>query len=319
MKLLLLRGMVPRDRNPKEIMFKNLSECDDIYTHMAEKIGDDVEIWYWGGEREFWWSEKCVERWIPDFNKYKSDFKPDVIWARGGFEEYLPVLKRFPNAYKIYYSAGRGTKYIPKDGTDYNLVLCDSKSQLDDVVGRGFNGKLWIKPAAPIFKPISVEKKYDVCFIANGTQAKIKNIKWVYKTVPKELSVLHLGNKNAFKIPGNVKCRRVTRSEMPTEISKCRVGIIPYGKTDSAPRALVEMLACGVPVVVLSGVRFWQSKYSNENSIVKTLNTADFWDMVKKTINGYGLWGSNPSRYYEKELNVDKASEYLKSLIFSGV
>jgi hypothetical protein len=30
MKLLFLRGGVPKDRDPKQIMFNNLKECDDI-------------------------------------------------------------------------------------------------------------------------------------------------------------------------------------------------------------------------------------------------------------------------------------------------
>ena len=44
MKLLFLRGSVPEDRNPKEIMYDSLEAETDVWTHIACNLGDKVEI-----------------------------------------------------------------------------------------------------------------------------------------------------------------------------------------------------------------------------------------------------------------------------------
>ena len=312
MKLLLLRGRVPIDRPRSEIKYSTIEECDDIYTLMAYHLADEVEVWYWGGDRVRKYGH-MTERWIPNFKKVKSDFKPDVIWARGGFDEYRTVLKRYPDAFKIFYAAGRGSKHVPNDGIDYGLVLADTPVQLADIQDHGFNGALWTKPAAPMIKPKKTKKKYDICYIANAGQAKIKNLRWVYETAPRDLKILHLGFPNSLKVPKNVTQKRVLRSEIASEISKCKIGIIPYRKIDSAPRAMVEMMACGLQIVVMQGVKFWQDMYFPEKNMGHVTNMSTFWFRVKNVLEK----GQVPdiSKYYEEKLSMIPSANRLRGLI----
>ena len=230
MKLLFLRGQVPQDRNPKEICHKSLAEEDDVWTHLAYHLGDEAcEVVYWGGNRSVKYSDTCTIRWVKSLKNYVCSFEPDVVWARGGFDEYLPALKRYCGVTRVYY--GSGVRFRPSDRLDYDLVLCDSAKQLQKVVDRGYNGQLWIKPAVDtMFYPRDVKKKYDVGYVGDARysfRARIKNIKLAY-TVPKDLKMLHMGWSGKYKVPKNVTVKRKLRKDMAHQISKCKVIVVPY-------------------------------------------------------------------------------------------
>lgn len=281
MKVLMLRGRVPNDRDPKEIMATSLDDDLDVWTHIAMAMGDTVEVLYWGGRRSVEYDKNKGVVWVPSFKNYVPDFKPDIIFARGGFSEYHDILRRFPDSFKIYYGAGK--RHLPIKGfSDYQMTLQDSIKQWRRAREKFPNIPhiLWHKPVPPQFKPQDVEVKYDVCYIANGGQAGIKGIPWVYKTVPKDLKVLHLGLPSKYKAPKNVKCKRVLKKDMPKWISKCKVGIVPYKSVDSAPRALYEMLACGLNVLVSRNLN-----YNTFNPPMGILKQHDyFWADLKRIL-----------------------------------
>lgn len=319
MKILLLRGQVPRDRDPKEIIFEKIEDCDDVWTqlvfHMLSE-NDLGEVWYWGGKRKYQFTKQFIERWIPDFNHYQSQFNPDVIFCRGGFSEYHSVLNRYPNAFKIYYGAGR--RFLPQPGfSNYNLILQDSQEQLNICQNKYPNIKssLFIKPAADnIFYPKEVEKIYDVCFPANGSQENIKGHKFVFQTAPKELKILNLGNNTRkTEYPRNVRRKRVLKSQMAEEYSRCKVGIVCCsGKVDSCPRVIPEMLACGLPIVVLNEVRFWKEKYITEQTGVIS-NKDNFWNNVREVLQNYQ--NIDTKVYYKKNLSLEKSANFIKNMI----
>ena len=62
MKLLFLRGSVPKDRDPRQIMFDDIEKCDDVWSQLASHLSKDGygEIWYWGGTRKIRYREKRV-------------------------------------------------------------------------------------------------------------------------------------------------------------------------------------------------------------------------------------------------------------------
>jgi hypothetical protein len=258
MKLLFLRGHVPVDLNPKEIMSDSLAADFDVWNHLACALGNTrTEIMYWGGKRLVSYSDTATVRWVDKLKHYKPDFTPDVIFERGGFEEGRAFSKRHPEAYRIYY--GSGVRYRPRSaGVKYDLVLVDSERQLRKARKHGWNAQLWMKPAAPQFKYMpEVAKEFDVAYVADGRfpfRAKIKNVDWFYKHAPKDLKILHLGWSGDRKVPSNITVKRVQRSEMPLWYNKCRVGIVPYTDYDSAPRVIPEMRACGLNVIVSAEV-----------------------------------------------------------------
>jgi len=74
------------------------------------------------------------------------------------------------------------------------------------------------------------------------------------------------------------------RSNMANMYSQCKVGIVPYTSYDSAPRALSEMIACGVaPIIVRDGVR------ANSQGPMIVASKEDFWDIVRVNLKTWHL------------------------------
>ncbi len=330
MNFLMLRGQVPQDRDSLEIVFDKIEDCDDVWTQLffaMVQAGDhDGQLWYWGGSRSKMYTSNFAEKWIPDFetyaNRLEPDFIPDLIFCRGGFKEYHAVLKRFPEAIKIYY--GAGNRFMPQPGfSDYDIILQDSPEQVEECKKKYPNAlvTLFVKPAAEnIFFPISKKKEYDVCFPANGAQP-FKGHDFVYSTVPKDISVLNLGNPSRVPHPKNVTSYRVLRSEMAGHIAKCKAGIVVVqGSIDSCPRVIPEMIACGIPIVAMDNVRFWKDKYMegivSSRSPCSTGEIAyrwNFWDVVRSVLERYNLY--QPRVYYDYYLSMDRAVELLMEKI----
>jgi glycosyltransferase involved in cell wall biosynthesis len=307
MKLILLRGPVPTDRNPNEIKYSSLEKNNDIYELMAERLGDEgCEIVYWGGKYEKRYTEKCRVKWVKNLKKYRPPFEPDVVWVRGGFQECYSFIKKFKKAFILYYGAGK--RYCPKQGR-INLVLADSEQQAKRIRKKGYKAALWWKPAPPQFRPMNIEKKYDVCYVAAIPEDERKNCKWVYKTCPKQFKVLQLGYKpKKMKVPKNFTVKRISRDSMPKALNKCRVLIAPYTEDDSAPRVISEAMACGVPVVALDGMNMWWEKHELNHPPKKY-----FWNHVWLNMQR-GLNYISTS-FYEDYLSMDKAVEHLRGLI----
>lgn len=327
MNFLLLRGAVPTDRDSQEIIFYSIDKSDDMWSLLFYNIlneNDFGEIWYYGRDgRNHKMAPNLMERWVSDFGNHKIKFQPDVIFARGAFKEYHKVFYKYPNALKIRYGAGR--RYLPCQGFyDYNLILQDSPEQLKNCMEKfpHIPSILFIKPTADnIIYPINAEKEYDVCFPANGSQP-FKGHKFVYKTVPKDIKLLNLGNNpRKYKYPNNVTSYRVLRPEMAQHYAKCKMGIVVVSSSiDSCPRVIPEMLACGLPIVVLDGVRFWKDKYiesaASSRSIFSTgevVNKENFWKFVKFVLDNLALYA--PRKYYEHNLSLPIAAKFLREKI----
>jgi len=311
MKFLMLRGHVPQDRDPREICHSSIGEEDCIYVQLAYHLTDErTEVWYQGGKRKQKYSDNFTVRWIPNFRKYKPDWEPDVIWARGGFPYYTDVLERYPNALKVYYGAGK--RYMPLDGVNYDVILVDTKKQQKRVQDEYPKARvfMWIKPAPDnLFYPHKSEIEYDVCYVAASTHAR-KNVDWVLDTIPPDLKMLYLGAKPKRALPPNVTRKRTTRDKLAREYCKCKVGVMPYGTQDSAPRAISEMLACGLPIVAFEKTPFWIQKYK----YVYAADPKNFWNSVRGTL--HQDMKEEVALYYLENLCMKKAVEYLRKIFW---
>jgi len=327
MNFLMLRGQVPQDRDPQEIVFDTLEEVDDMWTHLfygIVKESEQAELWYWGGERYKKFKANFIERWVPSFKHYYNDFfVPDVIFCRGGFPDYQSVLRRFPRAVKIYYGAGR--RFVPQDSFfNYDLILVDSPAQLKKAqeIFPKTKVSLFFKPAPDnLFYPLEgIDKEYDIAYPADGRSMR-KGHDFIYSTVPEDLRLLNLGfPSKVFKNPDNVESYRVIRTLLPRHLQKCHIGIVASTKGkglfgmsyDSCPRIIPEMLACGLPVVVLDELEFWTKKYITPMT-GRIANGYNFWNVVRNVLinrNDY-----NPRKYYEEYLTTEHASKYLREKI----
>lgn len=301
---LFLRGRMERH---KECAWTSLEECTDMWTHLFAGLvqeDDFGKILYSNGNRVTIYRYNFIENWVKSFSKINFElFIPNIIVARGGFKEYVPVLKRYPRAKKIYYGANHGC--IPKDGIKYDLILCDNEAQVAKCEAHGLKGGLFIKPAAPQFKPLGLVKKYDVGFSAIWPRDKRKNVRWVHKTVPSDLKVLQMGN--ACNAPDNVFVKRIKHNRMVRAINKCKVIIAPYTSEDSCPRIISEALACGAPVVALDACQFWRAKYP-----VDVVSKEYFWEIVRERIKGDS---SAVLEVYKQELSIKASVNYLRKVI----
>jgi hypothetical protein len=305
MNWLFLRGRMKRH---SECLWRNLYECTDMWTHLFAGMIDENNsgvILYGNGHRTVKYSNNLHEKWILKFKEY-GGVKPDIIIARGGFKDYVPLLKKYPKAKKVYYGANHGC--IPKDGIQYDLIMCDSEEQVKKCRKHGLNGQLFIKPAAPQFYPRIVEKKYDVGFSAIWPKDKRKNVAWVHKTAPKDLRILQMGH--ACKAPENISVKMIDHDKMPRAISRCKTIIAPYTGEDSCTRIIPEALACGVHVIALHGCQYWREKYP-----VDYISKKHFWETVKRCVKYYQntLYDD-----YKETLSIPVAADYLRRLIYES-
>lgn len=320
---LFLRGFW--DKNNK----KSLIEDSDCWLQLFEALVDECDntqeangcIYYHGYKQKIPLIYNGCMAVAEKGNVIALAPRFDYVFARGGHPEYEPILKKCKNAHITYY--GAGARIVPEKDLGYNLILCDTEEQVEKCKEKypHIKASTWIKPAAKHFKPIECEKEYDACYVANchsKFQEKIKRVKWVYKTVPSDLKVLHLG-KSSIKPPKNVTVKQVSRLEMPKWYSKCMVGIVPYKGYDSAPRVIPEMLACGLSLTVVDSVNFWRDEYLCDSPTFNgfVASKKNFWRDVVGSLNGASLRFVSPviQNYYQEYLSLKPAAEHLRKLI----
>lgn len=317
MNLLFLRGSIPKDRDPKQIIFNNLEECDDVWTQLAQTLSKDGkgELWYWGGKRTTHYRHNFIERWIPDFKSVKNDFIPDVIFARGGFPEYDPILKHYPNVFKIYYGAGK--RFVPQTFKNFHLILVDTPEQKEKAskIFPNIKIELFIKPAAEnIFSPQKRDKKYDVIFCANEHKSGIKGHDFIlpllskFKTLQVGIASVELQK----KYPDITFTNWIPRKDIPELYAQSKIAIIPCSDVDSCPRVIPEALACNCPILVLDTVNLWREKYiTPQTGRIMTKSTCE--EEIRRMIKDYETF--TPYNYYHKELSLSVATEHIRSLI----
>jgi hypothetical protein len=322
---LFLRQEVPVDK--ERISFNHLEEVDDMWIHLFyelhKKLGlEHSEVWMWGGgPRRIDYKNGFVEKWFHEFPI--NNFHPDFIFSRGGFKEYIPIMKHNPNAYKMYYGAIYKDRFNPKlnsDDTDYNLILADSQIQYASLNESKYSPFKFLKPCAEnIFKPIKLDKDYDVVFIANAKQKKTKGHKWFFELMKKRnYKILLIGNLDVEVIRW---CDGldvdfvgwIPRKDIPSSACMAKAGVC-CSIGDSSPRIIPEMLSMGIPVVIRGneGLHIWEDVVMDKSCIISN-SDKDFLVGLDLLIKNYKSF--NPRKFYKENFRLDKISDGLVNRI----
>jgi hypothetical protein len=266
----------------------NLKHDTDMWLQLCRGLGNG-KVWYKG---------------------QKVPKNVSHVFARGGFDFYLPILKKLKSAYIIRYGAGK--RLMPEKGIKYNLILVDSEKQKKKVLKKfpKANVQIFFKPAANHFKPMDIPKKYDVGFVAAIPEDRRKQVTWVYKTLPKGLKVLQIGHRPKFKVPKNVTVKHVKSNKMPKLINQCRTIICPYTEDDSGPRIISEAMACDVRPFILNTTPHCYGHHF-------TFNKKEIWPAITKfmALEWAHKRYREISNYYQEHFSMEKAVEHLKGLI----
>lgn len=321
MNLLFLRGQVPSDRPASQIAFTKLSACDDMWTQLAYALlcdNDYGEIWYEKGNRITRYADNFIERWVSRYANTRCMFRPDVVFARGGFGFQLEEAKAHKKAFKIYYGAGE--RVIPKPGQPWDLVLADTMEQYDRIEQAGYSPLMFIKPAAEnIFHPVKnvVEaKRYDVIFVANWNPNANKGFRFLLPVLRDAgIKTLHVGVGKpkwpaAYPNVDFVGWQR--RHLLPAYYFMAKVAVVWATGKDSCPRVIPEAMASGCPVLVSRNTKLWHKKYITP----KTGCLASKEDFLKVLQDMLGRWRAFDSRkHYEDNLSIAVSAENIRKAI----
>lgn len=244
--------------------------------------------------------------------------KPDVIFARGGYLDYLPALRAWPDAVRVYYGAGK--RYCPGDGIAYDVILVDTPAQKAVVSERHPDARVEVfhKPAALCFRPVPAEQRFDVVFNCHR-QAEFKGYKWLIDRLPR-CEVLRIGAPDPWFIgavyAGNLHAvftGNIQTSQIPAWACRAKVGVVcDDGTTDSGPRILPEYLAMGIPVLVRNTVRADLGAYVTPQT-GRVGDDETFGDLLNDILrNGHGM---DPRGYYDRHLSMPMAAAQIVRLV----
>jgi glycosyltransferase involved in cell wall biosynthesis len=225
--------------------------------------------------------------------KYPS---PDISFWRGGFQIYDAVVKKHPKHFgkKIYLGAGR--RRIPQWGGKYDLILMEDER---DFI-KGMKCAPFYKTASPeIFKPLSLEIEYDICWPCNFRQITQKGQEYFIKTIGqsnrlKHLKIVHCGNQP--KVGRNL-CKKygvdnieflgdLDRPKLNEVLNQSKTGIVLSNQKDGCPRILTEIIMSGTPLLVRDITHFLSEykkpgfgvvEFDHTNIVEKIITTRNNW------------------------------------------
>ena len=304
---------------PIQILDPHADMWTGLFSEIVRQVGGEGQVRVLGEPCEVLGAGLTIRR-DRDFTSRME--KPDVVFNRGGYADYLPALHAWPDAVRVYYGAGK--RYCPADGIFYHVILVDTHAQREKVAAKHPDSRVAVfhKPAAACFVPLDAEKRFDVVFVCH-TAAEFKGHRWLISRLPKHCRVLRIGSRDPWFAAGHdsgqfdvMVTGNIRPGEIPAWACQARVGVVcDDGTADSGPRILPEYLAMNIPVVVRDTVRVDVDAYvTSETGLVGDDNT--FADRLEEVL---GDWPArSPRRFYEQHLAMERAAARIVSLVQDG-
>ena len=273
------------------IMLLNLLENDYfdevVIWRLFDKKKDDI-VFNLPGKKRF------IQRWVKSLDKVFNYPSPEISLFRGGFKIYDDITKKNPKFFgsKLYLGAN-GPRRYPIYGGIYDKILVEDER---DIKKKCFP---FYKIGVPnIFKPLYLEKKWDICFPANSTQIKYKGQEYFIQQIAKSkflksLKIVSVGNKpdiirklcRNYKIT-NIECLdRVSRIELNRILNMSKFGVVSSNNRDGTPRISTEILRSGTPLLIRKQTRLL--KYYRQLDYVKTFDDDKFKHVYREADSKY--------------------------------
>jgi len=280
-----------------------------LFREIVKQDGGQGQIWKLGDTYTAGDGDLTIRR-RPEF---PDDRGFDVIFARGGYDQYHKIIRDIPEAAVVYYGAGK--RWLPTDGIQYDVVLTDSPLQAERAKMRHPTSivRVFHKPAAPIYKPVACEKIFDVVFVCRNPRP-FKGAEWLAKRLPMDAKVLRIGPRDEW-------FSRADREEwldvswtgplepqyIPAWACQAHFGVVcDDGERDSGPRILPELLAMDIPVLLRDTVRCEHAAHITLQT-GEIVNDVSLADALQDGLAHYGY--VEALRHYEQNLSLPKAAE----------
>lgn len=179
---------------------------------------------------------------------------PDVIVCWGGLDR--PHWKLFHEVFKstpkVLCFAGGPRHHIAK--SYFNVIVCESQCYIDDFTRVGVTAVRGFGTNIDVFRPLGLPKVWNAIYPAS--LCFHKNIELFARTF--EGSGLCVGNHNENTIVSKVLSfgtplmHRVNSRTLADLYNMSRVTVITAGPEGGAQRVVLESMACGIPVIVMS-------------------------------------------------------------------
>jgi len=254
-----------------------------------------------------------IQRFVRSFDECFKYKKPDVTFFRGGFSEYDRLTKKNPKFFgtKLYLGAN-GPRRYPIYGGIYDKILIEDERDI-----KKDNHYPFYKIGVPnIFKPLNLQKKYDICWIANGTQIKQKGqeyfIEYVSKSnVLKNAKILHIGNKpdvgkklcDKYGVDNIDFTGHYDRFGVNKALNQSKFGLVTSNDVDGCPRISTEILATGTPLLIRDKTRLL--RYYRDLDFVKTFSDNNLEKIYEEAKKNYEEMRQKNLNALESELNLD--------------
>ena len=223
--------------------------------------------------------KRFIQRWVDNFNEIVKYPKADISFFRGGFKEYDILTQQHSKhlGLKLYLSAG--IRILPQWKGIYDYILIESEREFNIVN----NCIPFYKTANPlIFKPLNLQKKYDICWPCNWTQERYKGQESFIKMVSnstylKKLKIIHIGNQplkgqnmcKKYKVENIEFIGHTNRESLNVYLNQSKLGLVTSNLTDGCPRISTEILMSGTPLVISETTRLL-SLYKQSEGVSET-------------------------------------------------
>jgi hypothetical protein len=257
---------------------------------------------------------KFIQRWVRDFSVCIKYPLPDISFFRGGFKEYCRVTKSHSEHFGVKLYLGAGRRIMPQYGGKYDYVLTEDERDAP-IIQRSHKCFPFFKTASDkIFRPLNLEKIYDICWPANFAQIRHKGqedfIRLISKHNLHDLKIVSCGNKPAlgrklcerYKIKNIEFLGEVDRPTINKILNQSAFGLNMSNQVDGCPRVSTEILMSGTPLILRDSVRLL--KYYKQKGVIQ-VNEKNFANRVMKAFQNYDQHQKALLKAVETDLSFD--------------